>query len=64
MEIHVSVKPETLFSIGPLDITNSFVTMVIVMVLTILVGTLIARRASVDQPGKMQSAVEVVVEFL
>jgi len=64
MEIHVSVKPETLFSIGPLDITNSFVTMVIVMTLTILVGALIARRASVDKPGKMQSAVEVVVEFL
>ena len=41
MEIHVSVKPETLFSIGPLDVTNSFVTMIIVMAfLIILAGML------------------------
>jgi len=64
MEIHVSVKPETLFSIGPLDVTNSFVTMVLVMALLIIAGAVIARRASVDRPGKMQSAIEVVVEFL
>ena len=64
MEIHVSVSPETLFSIGPLDITNSFVTMVLVMALLIIAGAAIARRASVDRPGKLQSAVEVVVEFL
>src|SRR5688500_8268485 len=64
MEIHVSVKPETLFSIGPLDVTNSFVTMVIVMALLIIVGALVARRASVDRPGKLQSAIEIVVEFL
>jgi F-type H+-transporting ATPase subunit a len=64
MEIHVSVKPETLFSVGPLDVTNSFVTMVIVMAVLIIGGALIARRASVDRPGKVQSAIEVVVEFL
>lgn len=64
MEIFVSVKPETLFSVGPLDVTNSFLTMVIVMVATIVAGAIIARGASVDRPGKVQSAVEVVVEFL
>jgi F-type H+-transporting ATPase subunit a len=64
MEIHVSVKPETLWSIGPLDITNSFLTMVIVMIVLIVAGALIARGASVDRPGKVQSAIEVVVEFL
>jgi F0F1-type ATP synthase membrane subunit a len=64
MEIHVSVKPETLFSVGPLDVTNSFVTMVIVMAVLIIGGAVIARRASVDRPGKVQSAIEVVVEFL
>ena len=64
MEIHVSVKPETLFSIGPLDVTNSFVTMIIVMALLIIGGAMIARRASVDRPGKLQSAIEIVVEFL
>jgi F-type H+-transporting ATPase subunit a len=64
MEIHVSVKPETLFSVGPLNITNSFVTMVIVMAVLVIVGALIARRASVDSPGKFQSAFEIIVEFL
>ncbi len=64
MEIHVSVKPETLFSIGPLDVTNSFVTMIIVMAFLIIGGAIIARRASVDRPGKLQSAIEIVVEFL
>ena len=64
MEIHVSVKPETLFSVGPLDVTNSFVTMIIVMALLIIGGAVIARRASVDRPGKLQSAIEIVVEFL
>lgn len=64
MEIHVSVKPETLFSVGPLNITNSFLTMVIVMALLVIVGAIIARRASVEHPGKLQSAFEVMVEFL
>lgn len=64
MEIHVSVKPETLFSIGPLDVTNSFLTMLIVMALIIIAGAIIARRCSVERPGKTQSAIEVVVEFL
>ncbi|HEX5165105.1 MAG TPA: F0F1 ATP synthase subunit A [Thermomicrobiales bacterium] len=64
MEIHVSVKPETLWSVGPLDITNSFFTMIIVMVVLIVAGAIIARSASIDRPGKVQSAAEVVVEFL
>jgi F-type H+-transporting ATPase subunit a len=34
------------------------------MVALVVAGAVIARRASVDRPGKAQSAVEVVVEFL
>jgi F-type H+-transporting ATPase subunit a len=64
MEIHVSVKPETLFSVGPLNITNSFLTMVIVMAVLVIAGAIIARRASVDNPGVAQSAFEVIIEFL
>ncbi|MEX1158798.1 MAG: F0F1 ATP synthase subunit A [Thermomicrobiales bacterium] len=64
MEIHVSVKPETLFSVGPLNVTNSSLTMVIVMAVLVIVGAIIARRASVDNPGKLQSAFEIIVEFL
>lgn len=64
MEIHVSVKPETLWELGPIAITNSFFTMLIVMAFLIIAGWLIARRASVDSPGRMQSIFEMAVEFL
>lgn len=63
MEIHVSVKPETLWSLGPLNITNSFLTMLIVMAFILIVGTLIARKASIV-PGRIQSIFEMGVEFL
>lgn len=63
MEIHVSVKPETLWTLGPLNITNSFLTMLIVMALILIFGTLIARKASIV-PGRGQSIFEVAVEFL
>jgi F0F1-type ATP synthase membrane subunit a len=64
MEIHVSIKPETLWSIGPLNITNSFLTMVLVMAAIIIGGWLIARRASIARPGKAQSIFVVVAEFM
>lgn len=69
MEVEVSVKAETLWSIdlGPLgtfNFTNSFLQMLIVMAIIIIVGALIARRASVDRPGKAQGIFEMVVEFL
>jgi F-type H+-transporting ATPase subunit a len=63
MEIHVSVKPETLWSLGPLNITNSFLTMLIVMAIILIVGTLLARKASII-PGRGQSVFEVTTEFL
>jgi F-type H+-transporting ATPase subunit a len=68
-DLHVSVKAETLWEvdlgpIGTLNITNSFITMLIVMALLIIFGALIARRASVDRPGRAQSGFELIVEFL
>jgi F-type H+-transporting ATPase subunit a len=69
MDLHVSVKAESLWSLdlgplGTLNITNSFITMLIVMAALIIGCALIARRASVASPGRAQSAFEVVVEFL
>ena len=69
MEVHVSVKAETLWSIdlGPLgtfNFTNSFLQMLIVMGLIIFSGWLIARKASIDKPTKAQGVFEMVVEFL
>src|SRR5581483_8909583 len=63
MEVHVSLAPETLFHLGPLPVTNSFITMLIVMALLILVGAAIARNAKLI-PGRWQAAYEMIVEFL
>lgn len=68
-DLHVSVKAETLWDIdlgplGTLNITNSFATMIAVMAFLIIGGALIARRASVDKPGKAQTGFELIVEFL
>lgn len=68
MEIHVSVAPETLWSVdlpllGTLNITNSFLTMILVMAFLIIAGALIARSASLI-PNKIQSVFEMAVEFL
>jgi len=63
MEIHVSIAAETLFHIGPFPVTNSFLTMLIVMALLLLVGSLIARKAQIV-PNRKQGAIELVVEFL
>ena len=68
MEVHVSVKAETLWSVdlgplGTLNITNSFLQMIAVMALIIIVGALIARKASLI-PGRAQSMFEMVTEFL
>ncbi|MCX2727496.1 F0F1 ATP synthase subunit A [Thermomicrobium sp. 4228-Ro] len=69
MELHISVKPETLWTVSipgtsfDLRITNSFLTMLLVMLFLIVVGGIIARRAQLV-PGRFQSVFEMVVEFL
>lgn len=63
MEVHVSLAAETLFHIGPIPVTNSMLTMFIVMGLILLVTSLIARNAK-PIPGRAQGAFEGVVEFL
>lgn len=67
--LHVSVKAESLWDLdlgplGTLNITNSFLTMIGVMALLIIGGAMIARRASIDRPGRAQNGFEMVVEFL
>jgi F-type H+-transporting ATPase subunit a len=68
VELHISVKPETLWSLPlfghlTLRITNSFLTMLLVMLFLIILGSIVARRAQLI-PGRLQSVVEMVVEFL
>ncbi|MCO5176701.1 MAG: F0F1 ATP synthase subunit A [Thermomicrobiales bacterium] len=68
MEVHISVKAESLWSfdlgpLGTLNITNSFLQMVIVMALIIIIGAMIARKATLV-PSRAQSLFEMVTEFL
>src|SRR5687768_6903976 len=63
MDVHVEIAAETLFEIGPIPVTNSMLTMFIVMGILLLVLSTIARRAK-PIPGRVQSAFELIAEFL
>ncbi len=63
MEVHVELAAETLFHLGPIPVTNSMLTMFIVMALILIVGSLLARGAR-QIPGRAQGSFELIVEFL
>jgi len=63
MDVHIELAAEELFKIGSFSVTNSFVTMLLVMGLILLFGVIVARRAQMV-PGRVQSAVEIIMEFL
>jgi F-type H+-transporting ATPase subunit a len=63
MDVHVEIAAETLFHIGPIAVTNSMLTMFLVMAGILLVFWLVARSMK-EIPGKGQSIVEVIVEFM
>lgn len=69
MQVNVEVAPQPLWNVPipgtgqHIPITNSFFMMVIVMVLLIIVGNWIARKAAYV-PGRAQSSFEIVVEFI
>jgi len=64
MDIHISLAAEELFKIGPIPVTNSMITMFMVMTLVLTVGVLIARRAQNIPTGRTQGLAEVLVGFL
>jgi F-type H+-transporting ATPase subunit a len=63
MEVHVEIAAETLFNIGPIPVTNSMLTMFIVMAGILIAGWWIARKAQTI-PTHSQSVVEMMIEFL
>src|SRR5918993_4479393 len=63
MEIHISIAAETLFMVGPVPVTNSMLTMFIVMGLLLLIGAAIARGAKIV-PGRWQGLFEVSADFV
>lgn len=64
MDIHVSIAAETLFTIGPFNVTNAFFTMILVMAFLLIGGALIARRASLQPNTYGQFIFESVIDFL
>ncbi|HKG24621.1 MAG TPA: F0F1 ATP synthase subunit A [Thermomicrobiales bacterium] len=63
MEIHVELAAEELFKIGPIPVTNSMLTMFIVMALILIIFSSIARKAQMV-PGRGQGFLESIAEFL
>jgi F-type H+-transporting ATPase subunit a len=69
MNVHVEVAPQALWHIPipgtdfEFPVTNSFFMMLIVMALLLIIGTFVARRATLVPSGG-QSIVEMAVEFL
>jgi F-type H+-transporting ATPase subunit a len=63
MEIHVEIAAETLFDLGPIPVTNSMLTMFIIMGLILLGGWLIARNLK-EVPGRAQGLIEMLVGFV
>ena len=63
MDIHISIAAETLFMVGPIPVTNSMLTMFVVMGLLLGVGAAIARGAKLV-PGRWQGLFEVTADFI
>src|SRR3954463_12392632 len=63
MEIHISIAPETLWTVGPVHVTNSMFTTFLVMGLLLIAGAAIAHSAKMV-PGRWQGIFEVVAQFI
>jgi len=64
MDIHISLAAEELFKIGPVPVTNSMMTMFLVMAFVLIAGITIARRATLVPGGKAQGIAEMLVGFI
>jgi F-type H+-transporting ATPase subunit a len=61
--VHVSIKAETLFTIGPLAFTNSMVGALLASAILIVATWLFVRRPSLV-PNRLQSLIEFPIEWL
>jgi F-type H+-transporting ATPase subunit a len=61
--IHVVIKAEPLFTIGPLEVTNSMVGAVLASLILLAAAWYVARSAKTI-PGRLQSVIELPVEYL
>src|SRR5215203_43746 len=63
MEIHIAIAPETLFTVGPINVTNSLLMTFVVMGFLLIIGAAIARGAK-PVPGRWQGLFEVAASFI
>lgn len=61
--VNVSIKAEALFTIGPLEVTNSMVGALLASVILLVMAWLFVRRQSLV-PGRLQGIIELPVEWL
>lgn len=61
--VHVAIKAEELFVLGPITITNSMVGVLIASAVLLLGAWYVSRRATLV-PGRLQSVIEFPVEFM
>jgi F-type H+-transporting ATPase subunit a len=61
--IHVSIKAEPLFHIGPFEFTNSMVGALLASAILLLAAWYVHRRGAVV-PGRMQSLLELPIEWM
>jgi F-type H+-transporting ATPase subunit a len=61
--VHVSLKAERLFNIGPWEVTNSMVGALIASLVLLAAALYVSRRALIV-PGRVQSIVELPFEFV
>ena len=61
--IHVAIKAEELFQLGPLTVTNSMVGALLTTVLMLAAALWITRRGTIV-PTRMQSALELPIELM
>lgn len=65
-DIHISLYAETLFHIGPIPITNSFLVMILVMAFLLIFFSWLARKIENDprEGGRTGAFGEMIIEFL
>lgn len=61
--IHVAIKAETLFTIGPLAVTNSMIGALLASLVLLAAAWYVVRHTALV-PGRMQSLIELPVEWM
>ncbi len=64
VDIHVSLKAERLFTVGPLHVTNSMIYGIIIAALMVVVLGILAKKVSVKPAKGLVGPLEMIIEFI